>query len=317
MKRVLLEDVIKETGILVIDGAMSTALEQRGFDTSGSLWTARALIEQPELIRQVHMEYFRAGADCGISCSYQASVPGFLEAGLTHREAERLIRQSVQILRNAREEWWQEEGEKTGRAYPLCAASVGPYGAYLADSSEYSGIYSIEDEELRRFHESRMALLWNAGADLLVIETQPSMREVRIETEIAEALGAEYWISFTCPEREHLYTGERLDECVKELSSGHPHLRMVGVNCVPPRNVKALIQIIKNATDLPVAVYPNSGERFDPVSRTWHRPPAPISWKSLAEQWIKTGASAVGGCCRTTEKETALTVAARTGVLQE
>lgn len=302
-KRGSIADTLKTTGQMVIDGSMSTALEHLGADLNSRLWTARTLAEQPELVRQVHLDYFKAGADCGITCSYQATIPGLTENGYTGEEARKLIADSVRIFREARDEFWQEEGERTGRAWPLCLAGIGPYGAYLADGSEYRGHYGVSDEALRDFHEERMRILWEAGADLLLIETQPSLREALIEAEIAEEMKADYWISFSCRDGLHINEGDRIADCAKVLSEGHPHLRMIGVNCTKPEYIESLIRELRRATSLPIAVYPNSGEEYDPVTKTWHKPAGAVgedkTFGEYALSYFEAGADAVGGCCTT------------------
>ena len=175
---------------------------------------------------------------------------------------------------------------------------MGSYGAYLADGSEYRGNYGVDEETLIQFHKRRMELLWKAGADLLIIETQPSLTETLIEAKLAEELGATYWISFTCKDGKHTHEGQTIEECAKALS-GLPHLAMVGINCTDPKYVESLIQEWKKYTDLPIGVYPNSGETYDPLTKTWHGPTQPIPYENWAEIWMKAGASAVGGCCQT------------------
>ena len=143
--------ILGNNRIMIIDGSMSTALERLGADLNDELWTAKVLKDQPELVKRVHMDYFRAGADCGITASYQATIPGLMKKGLSEKEAEDVITNAVRVFREARDEWWEQEGKNSGRQYPLCLASVGPYGAYLADGSEYRGKYKISDDELRDF----------------------------------------------------------------------------------------------------------------------------------------------------------------------
>lgn len=146
--RQTLQNILDRNRILVIDGSMGTALENLGADLNNSLWTARVLADRPELVKQVHLDYFRAGADAGITCSYQASIPGLAANGFTEQEAENLITRSVTIFQEARQEWWDQEGKAAGRAWPLCLAGVGPYGAYLADGSEYRGHYGVSQADL-------------------------------------------------------------------------------------------------------------------------------------------------------------------------
>ncbi|MFC2662384.1 MAG: homocysteine S-methyltransferase, partial [Eubacterium sp.] len=236
--------------MLVIDGSMSTALEKLGFPIrNGGLWTAEALIRSPQLVKKVHLDYFRAGADMGISCSYQASVKGLREHGFTGKQAEGLIRRSMDLLKEARTEFWQSysetdseragksgdtectglpdtaEAEKSSsgkrafsRPYPLALGSCGPYGAYLGDGSEYRGNYGITDNQLLAFHRERAEILLDEGADLLLFETVPSLHEAEIEAELAESLHADYWISFSCRDGHHTCEGQTAAECVKMFS---------------------------------------------------------------------------------------------------
>ena len=286
-----LQNILDTCGIMVIDGSMSTALENMGLDLNHRLWTARALAENPEQVKQVHINYFRAGADCGITCSYQASIPGLMSCGYSEKEAEALIRRSVELFLEAREEWWEKEGRTAGRVWPLCLAGMGPYGAYLADGSEYTGAYQVSDDELYAFHARRAGLLLEAGADILLFETQPSLHEALLEARIAEEMGG-----------EHNGKGEPLTECAAALSQDHPHLKMIGVNCTKPEYIESLIHSIKSASALPVAVYPNSGEVYDPVTKTWTHAGGNLEFGAYALRYMSAGASAVGGCCTTVEK---------------
>ena len=299
MKKGSIREVLDRNGIMVIDGSMSTALERLGADNSTSLWTAGTLISRPELVKQVHLDYFRAGADCGITCSYQATIPGLTEHGYTEEEAETAIADSVRIFLEARDEWWENEGREAGRTYPLCLAGIGPYGAYLADGSEYRGCRGVADSVLYDFHRRRIEILWEAGADIILIETQPSLREALIEAGICEELGADYWISFSCRDGLHICEGDRISDCARKLSEGYPRLKMIGVNCSKPEYIVSLIRELRGQTELPIGVYPNSGLIYDPQTKTWTRPEDQLDFGAYALEFMKAGASAVGGCCTT------------------
>ena len=145
--------------VLVIDGALATELERRGCDLKDKLWSAKILLEQPEKIKQVHYDYFKAGADCAITASYQATVEGFSKRGLSEEQALTLIQKSVRLAVEARDEFWAEESSRMERAKPFVAASVGPYGAFLADGSEYRGNYGLTAKEMKDFHRPRMKTL--------------------------------------------------------------------------------------------------------------------------------------------------------------
>lgn len=86
---------------------------------NNKLWTARVLADRPELVKEVHIQYFRAGADAGITCSYQASLPGLMETGYSREQAEALITRAVQVFQEARQEWWDAEGKQAGQCRPI------------------------------------------------------------------------------------------------------------------------------------------------------------------------------------------------------
>ena len=297
-----LQEALAQCGRLVIDGSMSTALEHLGCKLNDKLWTARVLAEHPEYVKEVHLQYLRAGADCHITCSYQATVPGLLENGFTAPEAAEIIRRSVRVFREAREEWWEREGgRESGRVYPIGLAGIGPYGAYLSDGSEYVGRYGVDDETLRAFHESRIRLLLEEKPDYLLFETMPSFREVLIAAELAEKSGADYWVSFSCLDGKHICEGDEIRQCAETLSKGHPHLKAIGVNCVKPQFVESLIHELKAGCDLPVIAYPNSGETWEPVQKIWYGGAEKVSFGEHARRYYAAGAAAIGGCCTTVD----------------
>ena len=317
-----LGSILEKNRIMIIDGSMSTPLERMGADLNDELWTAKILREQPELIRKVHTDYLKAGADCGITSSYQATIPGLMAKGMTEASAEDLIAASVRIFLEAREEWWEEEGREAGRQYPLCLASIGPYGAYLADGSEYRGRYAVSDSELRDFHRRRMEILRDAGADMFLIETIPSYREAAVLADLSEELGLDYWISFSCMSGTRINEGDPIRTCVRNIIEGHPHLKMIGVNCTDPKFIVSLIGEIREGlddagTDLPIGVYPNSGEKYDPETKTWTKAGEGLAFGAYAYEYMKAGASAVGGCCTTVASHIEQVVSARERFLRE
>lgn len=310
-----LETILKKNGVLVLDGSMGTALENLGANLNHKLWTARVLAEQPELVKQVHLDYFRAGADAGITCSYQASLQGLQESGYTEAEAEALVTRSVKLFQQARQEWWDAEGKAQNRCWPLCLAGVGPYGAYLADGSEYRGHYGLTDQELYDFHKRRAQLLWEAGADVLLFETQPSLQEALVEAKIATELGVTFWVSFSCRDGLHTCEGMPLREAASEVVRQFPQVQAVGVNCTKPEYITSLIGELKAASDKPVFVYPNSGEEYDPVTKTWHGKGNQRRFGDYALDYMKAGAVVVGGCCTTVAQHIRQVVEARKAFL--
>lgn len=292
-------ELLKKQKIVVIDGAMATQLEARGCNINDELWSARMLAENPELIEDVHYNYFEVGADVGISASYQATVPGFMKNGFNREESEKLIKRSMELLIKARDEYQKKHPEKDGL---VAAAAIGPYGAYLADGSEYRGDYKVEPSVIEAFHRERMTLLKEAGADIFACETLPCLWEAEIILKIAKELDVPSWFSFSCKDDEHISDGTPIAECAKRLDK-EDNVKAVGINCTYPEHISGLINCIKCVSEKPVIVYPNRGEEYDPVNKVWLGIKDGKTFGYWAEKWYSDGATAIGGCCRTTPED--------------
>ena len=290
---------LERQGFLIVDGGLATELEARGYDLSDALWSARLLRDDPGAIRQVHADYLRAGADVVISASYQATVPGFVAWGVSEEEAEGLIRRSVALAREARDAFWAEEASRRGRLRPLAAASVGPYGAYLADGSEYTGDYGLDVEALLAFHRRRWHLLAESGPDLMACETIPSAVEAQaLARLLPETPKMTAWFSFSCRDGRHLNDGSLFAESVRGLDEVE-QVVAVGVNCTAPRYIPELAAAARAVTEKPVIAYPNSGERYDVETKVWRGEAVPADFAEQSRRWRAAGAALVGGCCRT------------------
>ncbi|MDN4081516.1 homocysteine S-methyltransferase [Paenibacillus polymyxa] len=297
-----IQRILNKFQLIVLDGAMATELERHGHDLNDSLWSAKILYEHPDSIKRVHRDYFEAGADCAITASYQATVEGYVQRGLSENEALKLIQSSVQIAVQARDEFWADvtaTASQQTRPKPLVAASVGPYGAFLADGSEYRGDYKLSEEQLMEFHRPRMKALIEAGADILACETIPCMVEARaIARLLKEFPGTYAWISFSAKDEQHISNGESIAACAKWLNE-HEQVAAVGINCTLPKFIPSLIHEIHSHTDKPVVVYPNLGEEYEPVTKTWQGHTCTETFGQSARQWYEAGARMIGGCCRT------------------
>ena len=286
----------------IADGGLATALEARGHRLDTRLWSAELLFANPGAIRSVHADYLAAGADCIGTASYQASFAGFRERGFDDADAAGFLELSVALAVDARERYWERRSNRTGRLRPLVAASVGPYGAYLADGSEYDGRYGVEAGVLDDFHRRRFRLFARSAADLILCETIPSGLEAEVLLGIlAETPEAWVWMSFCCGDGTRLWDGTPVEE-VARLCERAERVVAVGVNCVAPAHVGQLIERIRAETDLPVIVYPNSGEVYDAHTGSWHWPArgagGTVDPSLDARGWIARGAVGVGGCCR-------------------
>jgi homocysteine S-methyltransferase len=288
-------DFLDRQGVLILDGAMATELEKLGADLDDPLWSAKCLIESPQLIQQVHTDYLNAGADVITTATYQASVRGFQNRGMTTEEAQELIRRGVSLAIQARDEFWSNKENRSGRLKPLVAASVGPFGAVLHDGSEYHGNYSAGWQEVGRFHRDRLEILADCQADILAFETIPSLPEAETLLNLLSHWPEQTaWLAFSCRDNQHTSHGELLSDCVK-LADAHPQIASVGINCTAPNHISPLLESLQH-NDLPLLVYPNSGEDWVAQDNSWKGQGSDIF---PVGDWYEAGARLIGGCCRT------------------
>jgi homocysteine S-methyltransferase len=292
---------VEQQGVLLLDGGLATELEHRGHDLKHALWSARLLASQPGEITAVHLEYLRAGANCLVTSSYQATIQGLEQQGLSRRRSEMMLASTISLAVAARDQLEIEVAcRDLGSPAPLIAASVGPYGAFLADGSEYSGHYGLSRQQLRDFHEPRWAVLDDSVADLIACETIPSLVEAQALIDLLEqSEDRTAWISFTCADAQSICDGTPLEECAK-LVAECKQMVAVGINCLAPDLVLPIVR--KLHSWLPgkfIIAYPNSGETYDPQGRCWMGNAHTADFGKMALAWRDAGATIIGGCCRT------------------
>ena len=273
---------------MILDGGLSNALESRGHRLDDDLWTARLLRDSPGEVAAVHRAYYRAGAEVVTTASYQASVEGYVRAGLDRDGAAALLRRSVTLAREVRDEL-AADGRRR-----LVAASVGPYGAVLADGSEYRGRYGLSAGALRDFHGPRLDLLASAGPDLLAVETVPDLDEAAVLVALLDDLGVPAWLSYSVADAR-TRAGQPLDDAFAVVA-GSTAVVAAGVNCCRPGDVLPALETAHRVTGKPGVAYPNTGEGWDSGTHTWSGTAA--FDVTLAPRWVEAGAEYVGGCCR-------------------
>lgn len=280
--------------IVVLDGGLATELEARGHDLSGHLWSARLLRDDPAAIEDVHLAFFRAGARVAVTASYQASFEGFAAIGIDGEQTARLIRRSVELARSARDRVDAERADGVAR---WVAGSVGPYGAMLAGGQEYTGDYGgVGAERLAEFHRPRIAELVAAGADLLAVETIPSIAETAVLVAELAAAGAPAWLSFCCRDGARIADGTSFEQAVA-LAASCPPVGAVGINCTAVEHVEELLARGREATSLPLVVYPNDGRIWQAGGAGWRGDGEPAFPAAAVRRWRDLGARAIGGCC--------------------
>ncbi|KAK1313665.1 Homocysteine S-methyltransferase 2 [Acorus calamus] len=310
----VMSDLLRECGgCAVIDGGLATELERNGADLNDPLWSAKCLISSPHLIRKVHLDYLEAGANILITASYQATIQGFESKGISREESENLLRKSAEIACEARDIFLERctKGCYSGtggapKNHPvLVAASIGSYGAYLADGSEYSGEYgeAVTLAILKDFHRRRVQVLAESGVDIIAFETIPNKIEAQAYIELLEEndIKIPAWLSFNSKDGVNVVSGDSLHECALIAESCNKVVA-VGINCTPPRFIHGLITSVQKVTSKPIIIYPNSGETYDADRKEWVESTGvpDEDFVPYVSKWREAGASLIGGCCRTT-----------------
>jgi len=279
--------------LTVLDGGLATSLEALGHDLSGTLWSARLLQDEPAVLADVNTSHALAGADIVSTASYQVSRQGFIAAGFTADMADAAIAQSVSITRDVADSL----SLTTGRTIAV-AGSLGPYGAVLADGSEYRGDYTISESDLKNFHRERLSVMTAAAPHFLAFETVPSVMELRVINELLTEEFTEIpaWVSCSAVDGTHISDGTAAAVAFQELTADA--VVAFGFNCVKPEYVESLLGSISAVrSDVPRIVYSNAGRTWDAVNRCWLDAGAELVDTATLNSWYELGARIIGGCC--------------------
>jgi homocysteine S-methyltransferase len=283
----------EQTSLVVLDGGLATELARRGHDLDDPLWSARLLIDDPEAIVRVHLDFFRAGADVATTASYQASLGGLRARGLSEAAAVDVLRTAVRLAARARDRLAAD-----GRVR-VVAASAGSYGATLANGAEYTGDFGpIARTEIAAFHRERAQILED-GADVIAFETIPSIRELEAIVDAMAGLATPAWVSMTLRDARTLASGEPLVRAAEVLAAA-PGIVAVGVNCCAPWHVLGALTLLGQTAAKPRIAYPNGGEPYDGRARRFVGAPLRAdAFAELARGCALAGARGLGACCRT------------------
>lgn len=295
---------LQEQPFVILDGALATELEARGANLNHSLWSSKLLNENPALIKEVHLDYLKAGANVIATASYQASFIGFEKQGYTKEDAITQLQLSVELAIDVRTSFLSNSLNKI-KHIPLVAASLGPYGAALADGSEYTGYNGeVSILDLIHFHEERINVMINTQADVLAFETIPCLDEaIAIKELLHKYPTKNAWVSFSCKDGLHLSSGELFEDAVKLLTDSNEIIG-IGVNCTAPQYIESLVKIAAPLTQKAIIVYPNKGETYNAVTKEWENiEGCHPNFVENAKIWIAAGAKVIGGCCRTNPRD--------------
>ncbi|GLB47608.1 homocysteine S-methyltransferase [Philodulcilactobacillus myokoensis] len=289
----------KQQKHILLDSSMGLGLGQQGFDLNNCLWTAAALGKNIDLVENVHRKYFDSGSNLSSLDTYQASVPGLLDAGCSKEQAVNLLERSVKA---------GKEGRKTSQApqRKWLAAAIGSYGAYLANGAEYTGDYDLTSKQYLDFHRDRIDTLINAGVDVVMVKTMPNFKEIQTVVKYLNHYHVPVTVTCILQDGEHIADGTPIT-VVQDFLEQQPCVIAYGVNCVKPELVTPVIKTVSahlnNHKDL--MVFPNLGAKYNPTIKKWtSKGISEHDFNRLAKQWIQLGAKYIGGCCCMTTQRT-------------
>lgn len=284
---------------LLRDGAMATQLEAAGVTMHPTLWSAEALLTQPDVIERIHALYVDAGADVLTTATYQCSAEGFARAGYTHSDYLDALRNGVRLALKASD---AESFSHTSRRRVKVYGGVGSVGAALADGSEFTAAYTRTTDEYFAFHDERIRVLASEGIDALLLETMPRLDEVLVATGIAMSLDLPTVIMFSITSDNRLPDGTTLAQAAHALSV-FDNVIGIGINCCSPTVVQSALRALRGATTLPLAAVPNCCDHWLANERRWEAGHERTDWQAVVPAWLELGMGLLGGCCHTTPED--------------
>ncbi len=268
--------------ITKLDGGLSTALENNGNKLTTSLWTGELILAKPSEITKAHLDFISVGSEIIITSSYQLSYLGCGKRGWSQAQTDDALRASTHLAKDA--------VTASGKVVKV-AASIGPYGAALADGSEYKGNYGITKSFLKDFHARRLEVLISTSPDLLALETMPDTFEVEVLLELLSDCPIPYWVSYSCKAGNQTNAGQSFTEAVSLAKNA----MAVGINCTAPELITDLLLSAEGIK--PFVVYPNSGRSWNAKTKEWEGSSEAGFDDLLVKSWISAGAQIIGGCC--------------------
>lgn len=284
-----LSDLLKEQSIVLLDSAMGTELTSRGADTSLSLWSARALIDAPDVVKQIHLDNIISGADIITTNTFRTQRRTFEKANFNYKEldfaetARELTNIAVDIAEDAR-----MESDKD----VLIAGCIAP----LEDC--YHPELVPDTDTLCTEHDEHINNLIDAGVDILWAETMGTVREISAVVNQLHKTDKEYCISMLCRNDKELYSGELIKDAVSIIEKFSPVAILI--NCIHPSSVEKIILELKKMTEKPLGVYANIGDPDRKKSREFVKTVSPEEYFEHAKHWYSLGVKIIGGCCGTT-----------------
>ena len=291
MSYAAIQDKLARDEVVILDGAIGTEILRRDLT-----WADHQLLSRPDVVRAIHEDYIRAGADVISTNTFQLARRSFLNhfkdvehmhhlgAPDLETRAERLLRAAVELAQAAR--------TRVADGRPVAVA-----GAITTLEWCFRPDLAPGPEQALAEYRELIGTLADAGCDLVLIETVNSTAEARVAARAAREVGIPAWVAFVCDQAGRLFTGETMAAAEAALAESAPDV--VLLNCAPPDDVAAGLRELVASRRGPSGLYPHVG-RFDPPEWFFTDEYPPARYLAEARGWVEQGARVVGGCCGTT-----------------
>lgn len=275
---------------IILDAAMGTDLMARGCDLSAPLWSAKPLIEKPDVVRHVHIDNIDTGADIITANTFRTQARTFAKADYHYRgmsfedTARELTNTAVDLAKDAVMIAVEDNDV-------LVAGCISP----LEDS--YRPDLTPDTDALCTEHYEHIKNLVNAGSDILLAETLTNIREISAVLNQLHKFELDYIISMTPRDDKHLFSGEPISEAMSIIEKYSP--AAVSINCIHPQLAEPVITYLKTLTERPLGVYANIGNPNFKEGDQMKQTVSPDAYLAYAKRWKELGVRIIGGCCGT------------------
>lgn len=285
MSKSKLNKVLKKNKIILMDGGLGTEILRRGYNTTLPLWSAEILIKNPQIVKEIHTDYIKAGAQIIITNTFRTTERTLRKKGLSGGATE-LTLLACRLAREA-------IAETQPKQDVFVAGSIAP----LEDC--YSPESTPDEKSLKIEHLKYARDLKEGGVDFLLLETMITWKELFFALEAAKKVNLPVAISLCCNDKLQLLGGEPLSEIIEKVKVYKPIF--IGVNCTSQPIANQVVKYFKSKTALPISVYAQGdgvphkyqGWKFDDQKQL-------EIYIESAKEWVKNGAKIIGGCCGTT-----------------
>lgn len=270
--------------VLILDGGIGTEIRRRSGLPGSSDLAVTQMIKSPGLIRELHEDYIKAGADIITANTYDCNRPALEQVGIEPSRVAHITAMAVELAREAR--------DGAGHEREVCiAGSLGPLG------SDYDPDDVPPLDVCLSVYREQVEAMASSGVDFILVETAARVRSARAGVKAAVEMGLTVWASLIADSKGRVKSGEPWGEAVEVLLSDGASA--VLINCTQPEDLSLAMKELAQQSAVPVGAYAQCA-RYKGFGWEFGPSMSPQRYLDYARQWVDAGARIIGGCCGTT-----------------